>query len=105
MYSRVTLLEVDVMRTTVDDALATFTGRVLPGLREQPGYEGAYVFANDEGRGMIVTFWESEDAAASDAAQGWYQRQLDENLTLFRSPPGRGRYEVRFAEAPAATPG
>ena len=105
MFSRVTLLEVDVVRTSVEEALGVFNERVLPQLRSQPGYEGVYVFANAEGRGMIVSFWSSEEAAAAGTANGWYSRQLEENLTLFRSPPGRERYEVLFAEAPATTAG
>jgi len=105
MFSRVTLLEVDVVRTSVEQALGIFSDRVLPELRRQPGYEGVYVFANAEGRGMIVSFWSSEEAAAAGAADDWYSQQLEEHLTLFRSPPGRERYEVLFAEAPAPAAG
>jgi hypothetical protein len=105
MFSRVTLLEVDVVRTTVKEALGVFNDRVLPELRSQPGYEGVYVFANAEGRGMIVSFWSSDEAATAPPAAAWYSRQLEEHLTLFRSPPGRESYEVLFADAPVATPG
>ena len=31
---------------------------MLPGLREQDGYEGVVVLANPEGKGMIVTVWD-----------------------------------------------
>lgn len=105
MFSRVTLLEVDVVRTSVEEALGIFNERILRQLRSQPGYEGVYVLANAEGRGMIVSFWSSEEAAAAGAADGWYSQQLEEHLTLFRSPPGRERYKVLFAESPAATAG
>jgi len=64
-----------------------------------------YVIANPDGRGMIMSFWESEEAAAAGAAESWYAEKLEEYVTLFRSPPARERYAVLFAEAPAATAG
>jgi heme-degrading monooxygenase HmoA len=103
VYSRVTQFEVDVLRVRVEDALAMYRERILPELHEQPGYEGVYVFMSPEGRGMIVSFWDSEEAAAAGAMDGWYAKTLEEHMTLFRSPPGRERYEVLLAETPAAT--
>src|SRR5919106_2514196 len=63
MYSRVTLLEIDTLRTSMDEALGLFTEHVLPGLREHEGYEGVLVLTTPEGRGMIVSFWETESDA------------------------------------------
>jgi hypothetical protein len=47
---------------------------------------------------MLVSVWETEeDAIASvEFARG----ALEQFVTLFRSPPGREQYEVRFAEMP-----
>jgi hypothetical protein len=98
MYSRVTLVEVDTMRTGMDDALALFTERVFPALREQDGYEGVLVLTTPEGKGMILSFWEAEESA--DAASAFAVGELERYLTLFRSPPGREHYEVAFAELP-----
>ena len=41
MYSRVTLLDVDTIRTDVDDVLEQFKDDVMPRVREVPGYEGS----------------------------------------------------------------
>jgi hypothetical protein len=101
MYSRVTLLEVDTLRTTVEDAVELFEERVLPRLREQEGYEGVVVLANPDGQAMLVSVWETEEAAAASSA--FASGALDEFVTLFRSPPGREQYEVRFAEMPGMT--
>jgi hypothetical protein len=98
MYSRVTLLEIDTLRTSMDAALGLFTEHVLPGLREQEGYEGVLVLTTPEGRGMIVSFWETESDA--DAASAFATGALDRYVTLFRSPPGREYYEVGFADLP-----
>ena len=96
MYSRVTLLEIDTMRIDVDDATALFNDRVLPSLREQDGYEGVVVLATPEGKGMIITFWETEEGAQD--ASGFASAELERYVTMFKSPPGRELYEVAFAD-------
>jgi hypothetical protein len=98
MYSRVTLLEIDILRTGIDEALGLFTEHVLPGLREQEGYEGVLVLTTPEGRGMIVSFWETESDA--NAASAFATGALERYLMLFSAPPGREHYEVAFADLP-----
>ena len=98
MYSRVTLLEIDTLRTTIDDAVAMFEERVLPRLREQDGYEGVVVLANPDGKAMLVSVWEDEEAA--NASAGFATGALEEFVTMFRSPPGREGYDVVRAEMP-----
>ena len=98
MYSRVTLLEIDLLRTGIDEALGLFTEHVLPGLREQEGYEGVLVLTTPEGRGMIVSFWETESDA--NAASAFATGALERYLMLFSAPPGREHYEVAFADLP-----
>jgi len=101
MHSRVTLLEVDVLRHDLDAAVARFEAEVLPGLREQTGYEGVLVMVNPEGPGMIMTFWRDEQAMA--AAGGFATAALERFATIFRSPPGRAHYVVRVLDAPAGS--
>jgi hypothetical protein len=98
MYSRVTLLEVDTLRTTVDEALAVFEARIAPRLRELDGYEGVVVLANPDGKAMLVSLWETEEDAIASTA--FASSALEEFVTLYRSPPGREQYEVVFAEMP-----
>jgi len=98
MYSRVTQLEIDTLRTTVGDALALFEESVLPQLREQDGYQGVVVLANPDGKAMLVSVWETEEAAAESA--GFATGALAEFVTLFRSPPRREGYDVLLAEMP-----
>lgn len=98
MHARATLLEIDTVRVSADAALATFEAEVLPGLREQPGYEGVLVLSTAEGKGLIVTFWSDREGA--DTGETSYTNTLAEYMTLFRSPPGRERYEVALAELP-----
>lgn len=101
MFSRVTLLEIDTVRIGVDEATELFTSQVLPGLRAHEGFQGAVVLANDDGKGMIITVWETEEAAA--AAAGFSTDLLERYMALFRSPPGREYYHVAYAEMPGVT--
>lgn len=98
MYSRVTLLEIDTLRTDVDEVVERFTTGFLPGLRELPGFEGILVLVTPEGKGMVVSLWESEEAVSGSAAAA--AGAVQEFVTLYRSPPGREHYRVAYAELP-----
>ena len=97
MYSRVTQLEVDTLRFGTNEALEAFERDVVPLLREQEGYEGAYVLMNETGKAELITFWDTEAEAQTTP---FYTEQLTQHVTLFRSAPGRESYEVRFADTP-----
>jgi heme-degrading monooxygenase HmoA len=98
MYARVTQLEVDTVRTSVGDAVDLFRNEVLPMLREQAGYQGVDVLTTDEGQALLVSFWDTAEHAQADAERGFYAEVLARYVTLFRSPPGRERYEVRLID-------
>lgn len=105
MYARLTLLEIDTMRVSVDSAVELFREAVLPELQTQPGYAGVIVMSTPTGGGALLSFWDSAETADAGAPTGWYPETLDKYLTLFKAPPGRERYEVAFAELPTATTG
>ena len=98
MHARVTQLEIDTTRIDMDDAVQMFRAEVLPELRAQEAYEGAYVLANPDGKALLVTFWKTEEAAEAQAATGFYSEQLTRFAAIFRSPPGRDRYAVVDAD-------
>src|SRR5262245_41736727 len=100
MYSRVTLLEIDTLRTTVNEAVDLFRIEVLPALREEDGYEGVIVLANPDGKAMLISVWETEEDAMASAE--FARGALEQFVTLFRSAPGREQYAVRFADMPGA---
>jgi hypothetical protein len=99
VYSRVTQLEIDTLRIGVDDAVEIYRNEVVPLLHEQEGYLGAYVFTTPEGKGMLISFWETEAQAHETP---FYSGVIMDYVTLFRAPPGRESYEVRYADAPVA---
>ncbi len=101
MYSRVTLLEIDTLRVDVEDVLHEFETRILPDVREMPGYDGIAVMVTPEGKGMVVSFWDTEEdveASATLAASA-----VEEFVTVYRAPPGREHYRVAYAEMPRVT--
>jgi hypothetical protein len=103
MYARTTLLEIDTVRISLDDAHKVFVETVLPKLHEQPGFLGMYALSTPDGRAMLISFWETADQADTNTERGWYPEVLDEFTTMFRSPPGREHYEVRVAVPPPVT--
>jgi hypothetical protein len=100
MYSRVTQLEIDTLRTDVEWAVELYRSEIVPRLREEEGYEGAYVLVTPEGKAVLITFWETEEQAAETP---FYSDAIAEYVTLFSAPPGRETYEVKFADAPLVT--
>jgi len=98
MYSRVTLLEIDTVRIDLDDAVARFREEVIPGLKQQAGYEGCLVLTTPEGKAILITLWETEEAVK--AAAGFAAGELERFMLLFKSPPGREHYQVACCELP-----
>ncbi len=100
MFARVTLVEIDPLRTDPTAAVEQFKQQVLPELKRQPGYEGIYVLLNPDGKALLVSLWATPEAAQSSISSGYYEAQLHKFMTVFRAPPGREQYEVVLAEAP-----
>ena len=102
MFARITLFEIDTLRISLDAALERFREMVLPEVRKQQGFEGLYLMRTPEGKGLLMTLWANEEAAVAGVESGYYDEQVAKFMSLFRAPPGRGHYEVVFAEAPGA---
>ena len=105
MYSRVTSLEIDPVRMSVEGALARYQDEVLPRLREEEGYEGILMLATPEGKGLVDTLWATAEDAERGVEGGLYADTIERFVTVFRAPPGREHYEVMFAEAPSLAAG
>jgi heme-degrading monooxygenase HmoA len=102
MVARATMAEIDPVRMSIDQAVDVFRESVVPALHDQPGYEGVYVLVSPEGQALVLTFWQSEEAADAGLAgsRSFYSEQVEKFVTLFRAPPGRETYEVLLAEEP-----
>jgi heme-degrading monooxygenase HmoA len=102
MVARATLAEIDPIRQSPHHAVAMFEQAVVPALREQDGYEGCYVLLSEEGKVLVLTFWESAEFAQASQLSGFYQAQIEKlsDFVFFSSAPGREGYEVVVADAP-----
>ena len=102
MVVRATEAEIDVVRTNPADAIEVFKQSVIPALQEQEGYEGCYVLLSDEGKVLVLSFWESNEAARATRLSGFYGEQIGKlaDLVVFRQDPGREAYDVAVAETP-----
>jgi heme-degrading monooxygenase HmoA len=101
MFARVTTFEVDTVRVDVSEALERFKELVLPELRKQPGFKGLQVLTTPEGKGMLLSFWESEASAMSGVQNGFYNEQVSKLMMFIKQPPGREHYEVIYSEGAA----
>jgi len=102
MQARVTLFEIDTLRIGLADALEVFKERVLPRLHQQPGCEGVMALETPEGKGMLISFWSSPEAADEAVKSGFYDEQVGEFTMFMRQPTDRQHYEVVFQELNAA---
>jgi len=100
MFARVTLIEIDTLRTSMDKALEQFKEAIVPAVKKQEGYEGLYVLGTPDGKGLIMSLWDSEDAAIAGVESGYYDEQIAQFLCVFRAAPGRDHYEVLFTDPP-----
>jgi heme-degrading monooxygenase HmoA len=102
MVVRATKAEIDVVRTNPADAIALFRESVVPALHEEDGYEGCYVLLSDEGKMLVLSFWESDEAARGTRLSGFYESQIEKfsDLVVFRQETGREAYDVVLAETP-----
>ena len=101
MHARVTLLEIDTLRASVPDALERFRAQTLGRLRLQPGYRGVWVLATPEGKGLLMSLWETQAQADIEGDHHFYEDELGRFATLFRSAPGREEYQVLFVDEPS----
>jgi heme-degrading monooxygenase HmoA len=104
VYARVTLFELDTIRQGLDAGVERFRETILPALREQPGYAGVHVLANPDGKGLVVSLWDTPAEAEAALGSGFYDEQVDRFVAVFRAPPGREGYDVLLSDAPMLVP-
>jgi hypothetical protein len=103
VFARLTLLEIDTLRMSMRDALNRFERDISPRLRAQLGYRGVFVLSTPEGKGALLSLWESEQQAKGEGDDHFYGEAMESFATFFRSSPGRECYEVVFTDEPTLT--
>jgi heme-degrading monooxygenase HmoA len=82
-------------------ALEAFRQQTLDRLRAQPGYRGVWVLTTPDGKGLLMSLWDTEAQADVEGDHHFYADELGRFATLFRSPPGREEYEVVLVDEPS----
>lgn len=101
MYASVTQFTIPHFGDDYDVAQETFERNVVPELRKQTGYEGAYFMGTDRGEGMLITLWEDEAAANASESDGPLSEQFDEFLPLLgKIDRAKKRFVIGFADHP-----
>jgi hypothetical protein len=82
------------LRIGLPDAIEMFKERVLPRLRGRPECSGVMALATADGKGMLLSFWDTAEAAEEALTSGFYDKQIAAFTLFLRQPPGREHYEV-----------
>ena len=98
MHARVTQFEIDTLRISLADAVEVFKERVLPRMRAHPECTGVMALTTPEGKGLLLSFWQSREAADEGLKSGFWDEQVAEFTLFLRQPPGREHYEVALEE-------
>jgi heme-degrading monooxygenase HmoA len=102
MVARATLAEIDLVRQSPRHAIEVLEESVLPALRDQEGYDGAFVLLSQEGKVLVLTFWSSDETARASRESGFYEEQIEKlsDFVFYTAPPGREAYDVVVADTP-----
>lgn len=88
MYARVTQFQADPARA--DEASRIVDHEIIPGLREEPGFERMYALVDMQtGQGMVVTIWESP--AAEEASRPRVGERFARLGPILTGPPQPGQ--------------
>jgi len=71
-----------------------FRNSILPAIKQQKGFEGAIQCLNQQGEGVVVSLWESQEEALS-AGEPIYLEQIRKFKEVFTKPQIRHTGEVR----------
>ena len=93
MFARLTIVEVPTDK--VDDVVKIFADSIAPAAKSQKGSRGVYMLSDRSiGKGIALSFWDSEEDAIANEQSGYYQEQVGKVASFFTKSPIREGYEV-----------
>ena len=89
-------LSLPIAGDALDQALEVYTDALLPELKQQPGFQGVFWFADRQaGSGLGLSLWTSAEAMrAADEPGAFFPRAAQTLAAFFQAPPVRGYYTV-----------
>ena len=93
MFARLTIVEVPTDK--VDEVIKIFEDSIVPAATSQKGSRGVYMLTDrNTGKGIALSFWDSEEDAITNEQSGYYQEQVSKVASFFTTAPVREGYEV-----------
>ncbi|MEW5959644.1 MAG: antibiotic biosynthesis monooxygenase [Chloroflexota bacterium] len=93
MFARLAIVQIKSGR--LEEATRLFEESVVPAAKAQKGFKGINLLTDPAtGKGIAVSFWESEADALANEQSGYLQEQFDKFKDLFAAPPVREGYQV-----------
>ena len=93
MFARLTITQVKIDKQ--DEAIKIYEENVIPTIKSQKGWRGAYLLTDRKtGKAISISLWDSEDDAIATEQSGYYQEQVSKFKDVFAAPPVREGYEV-----------
>ncbi len=93
MYARVTTTQIRPGK--VAQATEVYRDSVAPAAQQQHGFRGTYLLTDaDTGKGLAITFWDTEADMLAGESSGYYQEQIAKFKDIFAAPPQREGFEV-----------
>ena len=97
MYARVVYTQVQPGKT--DEAIRIYRESVTPVARQQKGYRGGVLLTDRAtGKGISISFWESEAAMTGSETSGYLQEQIGKFTGVIAGQPTREMFEVSVQE-------
>ena len=93
MYARV--ITTPMKPGSMDEAASIYENSIAPAMREQPGFKGATLLANEDTNTAIsISLWETDADMQAGEASGYLQAQFAKVAPFFAGPPATEQYEV-----------
>ena len=94
MFARLTIVQTKADK--MDEAVKVAKESVIPAAKSQKGFVGAHLLTEPNGKGVFISFWDTEEDAIATEKSGQYQEQLAKFKDLFAAPPVHEGYNVAF---------
>ena len=92
MFARLTIVQTKADK--MDEAVKVAKESVIPAAKSQKGFIGAHLLTEPNGKGVFISFWDTEEDAIATEKSGYYQEQLAKFKDLFAAPPVLEGYNV-----------
>jgi len=81
----------------IDEAVKLYEESVVPVAKSKKGFKGTNLLINRKtGKGVAITFWESESDARANEKDGYYREQVSKFIPFLIAPVIHEGYEVSY---------